>query len=214
MSVVKKKDPSVTYLNKLGYNVVKLPRTGIEPMDVIGRDRTMQWLGPIDSIWSSALSKPQPKPPKPAAAVNGQKTDALDLSIGLSVLGNTLAAFGVSVPSLDVAYKSAHAVQFSYSNVTITDVAPFDAGSYLAKGELRSDNPAVKNYFLSGQATAYLITQVLKSNSLTVTATDSHGTAVSVDENSNPVVVVYIDKAESDQAMRLTSRPTPPRSRS
>jgi hypothetical protein len=181
MSVAKKKDPSVTYLNKLGYNVVKLPRTGIEPMDVIGRDQTMQWLGPIDSIWRSALPKPQSKPPKAAAAVNGQKTDALDLSIGLSILGNTLAAFGVSVPSLDVAYKSAHAVQFSYSNVTITDVAPFDAGGYLAKGELQSDNPAVKNYFLSGQATAYLITQVLKSNSLTVTATDSHGTAVSVD---------------------------------
>jgi hypothetical protein len=39
----------------------------------------------------------------------------------------------------------------------------------------------VKNYFLSGQATAYLITEVLKSNSLTVTATDSHGTAVAVD---------------------------------
>src|ERR1700722_5255378 len=38
MTLVKKKDPSVTYLNKLGYNVVKLPRTGIEPMDVIGRD--------------------------------------------------------------------------------------------------------------------------------------------------------------------------------
>jgi hypothetical protein len=181
MNVMKKRDPSVTYLNKLGYNVVKLPRTGIEPMDVIGRDQTMQWLGPIDSIWSSALPKPQPGPPKPASAVNGQRTDALDLSVGLSILGNTLAAFGVSVPSLDVAYKSAHAVQFSYSNVTITEVAPFIAGAYLAKGELQSDNPAVKNYFFSGRATAYLIIQVIKSNSLTVTATDSHGTAVSVD---------------------------------
>ena len=181
MNAVKKKDPSVTYLNKLGYNVVKLPRTGIEPMDVIGRDQTMQWLGPIDSIWSSAVPKPQPGPPKPASAVNGQRTDALDLSVGLSILGNTLAAFGVSVPSLDLAYKSAHSVQFSYNNVTITEVAPFAAGSYLAKGELQSDNPAVKNYFLSDQATAYLIVQVLKSNSLTVTATDSHGTAVSVD---------------------------------
>ena len=181
MNVLKKRDPSVTYLNKLGYNVVKLPRTGIEPMDVIGRDQTMQWLGPIDSIWSSAVPKPQPGPPKPASAVNGQKTDALDLSVGLSILGNTLAAFGVSVPSLDVAYKSAHAVQFSYNNVTIVQVAPFAAGNYLAKGELQSDNPAVKNYFLSGEAKAYLITQVLKSNSLTVTATDSHGTSVGVD---------------------------------
>jgi hypothetical protein len=181
MNVAKKRDPSVTYLNKLGYNVVKLPRVGIEPMDVIGRDQTMQWLGPIDSIWSSAIPKPQPGPPKPASAVNGQRTDALDLSVGLNILGNTLAAFGVSVPSLDLAYKRAHAVQFSYNNVTITTVAPFAAGSYLAKGELQSDNPAVKNYFLSGQAKAFLIVQVLKSNSLTVSAIDSHGTAVDVD---------------------------------
>ena len=72
-------------------------------------------------------------------------------------------------------------MQFSYSNVTVTEVAPFAAGSYLAKGELQSDNPAVKNYFLSGKATAYLIIEVLKSNSLTVTATDSHGTSVGVD---------------------------------
>jgi hypothetical protein len=181
MNVLKKRDPSVTYLNKLGYNVVKLPRPGIEPMDVIGRDQTLQWLGPIDSIWSSALPKPQPGPPKPASAVNGQSTDALDLSVGLSILGNTLAAFGIAVPSLDLAYKSAQAVRFSYTNVTLTSVAPFAAGSYLAKGQLQSDNPAVKNYFLSGQATAYLITQVLKSNSLTVSATDAHGTAVGVD---------------------------------
>ena len=68
MNPVKKKDPSVTYLNKLGYNVVKLPRTGIEPMDVIGRDQTVQWLGAIDAIWNSAVPKPQPGPPKPASA--------------------------------------------------------------------------------------------------------------------------------------------------
>jgi len=28
------KDPSITFLNKFGYNVVKLPRTGIEPARV------------------------------------------------------------------------------------------------------------------------------------------------------------------------------------
>ena len=42
----KKKDPSVTFLNKFGYNIIRLPRTGIEPLDVIGRDHGMQWLGP------------------------------------------------------------------------------------------------------------------------------------------------------------------------
>ena len=176
----KKKDPSITFLNKFGYNVIKLPRTGIEPMDVVGRDQVTQWLGPLSSVWTSTGPAPLPGPPHPASAINGQRTDALDLSLGLSILANTLAAFGASVPSLDVAYKSAHFVQFAYTNVTSTAVSPFDAGNYLAQGTLRSDSPVVKNYFLEDKAKAFLIVEVLKSDSITVTATDSHGAGVSV----------------------------------
>jgi len=32
------KDPVTTELNKRGYNLVKLPRVGIDPMDVLGRE--------------------------------------------------------------------------------------------------------------------------------------------------------------------------------
>jgi hypothetical protein len=177
----KKKDPSITFLNKFGYNVIKLPRAGIEPMDIIGRDQTTQWLGQLSKVWSSSVPEPLTGPPHPASAVNGQRTDALDLSIGLSVLANALAAFGASVPSLDVAYKSAHTVQFAYTNVTSTSVAPFDAGNYLAQGTLRSDNPVVKNYFFSEKSKAFLITEVLKADSITVSAADSHGTGVGID---------------------------------
>jgi hypothetical protein len=59
----KKKDPSVTFLNRFGYNVVKLPRAGIEPMDVIGRDDTTQWLGQFSSVWKSTTAPPVPTPP-------------------------------------------------------------------------------------------------------------------------------------------------------
>lgn len=176
----KKKDPSITFLNRFGYNVIKLPRTGIEPMDVIGRDQVTQWLGPLSKVWTSAQPEPLPGPPHPASAVNGQRTDALELSFGLSILANTLAAFGASAPSLNTAYKNAHAVQFAYTNVTSTAVAPFDAGNYLAQGTLRTDNPVVKNYFFNEKSRAYLIVEVLKADSITVTATDSHGADVGV----------------------------------
>lgn len=176
----KKKDPSITFLNKFGYNVIKLPRTGIEPMDVIGRDQVTQWLGPISKVWTSSSPEPLPGPPHPASAVNGQRTDALELSFGLSILANTLAAFGASAPSLNLAFKNAHAVQFAYTNVTSTSVAPFDAGNYLAQGTLRTDNPVVKNYFSNEKARAFLIVEVLKADSITVTATDSNGTEVGV----------------------------------
>jgi hypothetical protein len=179
---VKKKDPSITFLNKFGYNVIRLPRTGIEPMDVIGReDRSMQLLGPIAEVWSSTSPEPQPGPPRRSVTINGQRTDGLDLSFGLSLLSSTLAMFGASAPSLNLAFKNAHAVQFTYTNVTSTSVSPFAAGNYLAAGTLRTDNPVVKNFFGGGKSKAYLILDVLKSDSITVTATDSHGAEVGID---------------------------------
>jgi hypothetical protein len=178
----KKKDPSITFLNKFGYNVIRLPRTGIEPMDVIGReDRSMQLLGPISTVWTSASAEPHPGPPHPAVAINGQRTDGLDLSFGLNLLASTLAMFGASAPSLNLAFKNAHAVQFTYTNVTSTSVSPFVAGNYLASGTLRTDNPVVKNFFGGDKAKAYLILDVLKADSITVTATDSHGAEVGID---------------------------------
>jgi hypothetical protein len=177
----KKKDPSVTFLNKFGYNVVKLPRAGIEPLDVIGRDETTQWLGSLTKVWKSEIPVPEASAPRPAAAVNGQKTDQLDVSFGLKILANSLAAFGAAIPSLDVAYHRARKVQFAYTNVTSTVVAPFDAGNYLAKGTLNTDSPVVSHYFRDPESEAFLILDVLKSDSITVTATDENGQEIGVD---------------------------------
>jgi len=177
----KKKDPSVTFLNKFGYNVVKLPRAGIEPLDVIGIDQTTQWLGSLKTVWQSTVPVPEPGAPRPASPVNGQKTDQLDLNFGLQILGNALAAFGATAPSLDLAYKRARKVQFSYTNVTSTVVSPLEAGNYLASGTLNTSNPVVRHYFMEPDSQAFLIVDVLKSNSITVTALDEHGAEVGVD---------------------------------
>jgi hypothetical protein len=177
----KKKDPSVTFLNKFGYNVVKLPRVGIEPLDVIGIDTTTQWLGPLNSVWKSSIAVPVPNAPRLAGPVNGQKTDRLDLGFGLQILSNALAAFGAAAPSLDLAYKQARSVQFSYTNVTSTVVSPLEAGNYLSAGTLNTSNPVVEHYFMQPDSQAFLIVDVLKSNSITVTALDEHGVEVGVD---------------------------------
>jgi hypothetical protein len=179
--MAKQKDPSITFLNKFGYNVIKFPRAGIEPMDVVGKDNATQWLGPLRMVWNSTIAEPAPIGPLPAVALNGQKSDALELSFGIKILANALAAFGASIPSLDTAYHSASKVQFAYTSVTSTAVAPFDAGNYLTAGTLKDGNPVVQHYFLDQQAEAYLIVDVLKSDSVTVTATDEHGVDVGVD---------------------------------
>jgi hypothetical protein len=150
-------------------------------MDVIGSDKTTQWLGPLRTVWKSSVAEPSPGPPKLAAALVGQQTDQLDVSFGIKILANALAAFGATVPSLDIAYSRARKVQFSYTDVTSTSVAPFDAGAYLTQGTLSTDSPVVKHYFLDPDSEAFLIIDVLKSASITVTASDDHGGSVAVD---------------------------------
>lgn len=168
------KDPSITFLNKFGYNVVKLPRTGIEPLDVVGRDKSTEWLGKLSAVWKSTVAVPQPGAPQPAVDVQGQKSDQLELSIGLKVLENALKAFGATVPTLSFAFQKARKVQFTFTNVASTFVAPLEAGNFLAAGDLNTNNPVVEHYFLEDDPQAFLLTEVLnaKPKSVTNTTTD------------------------------------------
>jgi hypothetical protein len=177
------KDPSLTYLNSSGYNVVKLPRTGIEPMLVLGKRSSLELLGKLSSIWKTTAPEPIPGPPIPVAELDGKKSDKLELSIGLKMLANVLQGLGLggALPSLDFAFTRARKVQFTYSNVTSTSIMPLDAGNYLASGDLNTNNPLVEAYFLGDDGDAFLIVDVLKSDTLTVTASAEDGTDVKLD---------------------------------
>jgi hypothetical protein len=173
-------DPRLTYLNGLGYNVLKLPREGVEPLEVLGRDQnSMDDLGTISSIWTSTVPVPQPTSTQ-AMDVNGQKTNDLKLSVGLDILASVLQGMGVPAPSLNTAYSKASSVQFTFTNVQVVRVAPLEVGKYLAHGDLDVSN-AFASYFQDHDKEAYVITEVLKSNALKVTAKDNSGVAVSVD---------------------------------
>lgn len=174
-------DPRLTYLNHLGYNVVKLPRAGVEPLQVLGRDgKSLENLGKLGSIWTSTVPVPQPDPPADAISINGQKTDNLKLSVGLDILSSVLQGMGVPAPKLETAYSRARSVQFTFVNVHVSSVAPLEVGKYLSSGDLDGSNPFV-TYFRDHDKEAYVITEVLKSNSITVTAKDEHGVSVGVD---------------------------------
>ncbi len=213
--MAKKTDPSITFLNKWGYNVVKVPRAGILPMQVLGNDGQSRILGPIDAMWTPAdpsAKEPQPGPPVPASLINGSKTDALDIHFGLSILAEALKAFGATVPSLDLAYNHAASVQFSYTGVTSISVVLLEVGKYLSNGTIDQTNPVVQNYFYSDDAKAYLITDVLQSNSITVTATDSNGGSVGVDIPAIEGLVganVTVSPSSADASSVTYTGPTP-----
>jgi hypothetical protein len=176
------KDPSLTYLNGLGYNVVRLPRAGIGPLDVLGREeRRIERLGTLSQIWDSPLPPPAMGPPRPAADINGKRTDDLRLSIGLKILEGILAGMGAALPQLGFAYQRARSVQFSFSGVEAVSVDPFELGRHLAAGDLDIRNPFAAHYFEDEDCEAFVITEVLRSRVFSLSAKDERGAEVSVD---------------------------------
>jgi hypothetical protein len=176
-------DSRLTFLNNLGYNVVRLPREGIEPLQALGRDpreNTIENLGAISAIWKAESDPPVPDPPTDAPNINGQRTDDLKLSVGLDILAGVLSGMGVPGPKLDLAYTKARSVQFEFVNVKVHRIEPLKVGEYLADGDLKLANP-FSTFFTDPKKTAFVITEVLKSDAIKVTAKGKGGVTVGVD---------------------------------
>jgi hypothetical protein len=164
--------------------VVRVPRAGIEPLDVLGRDgKSIEKLGSLTEVWTSTEGPPKAADPEPASSITGQKTQSLDLGIGLKLLAGVLSGMGtgVGLPSLQFNYKSSHSVEFKFVDVYSVSVTAFALGKYLAHGSLDLANPVAQAYFGNEETEEYVITDVLKSNSVSVTAKTDSGTDVTLD---------------------------------
>ncbi|RWX13619.1 hypothetical protein EHI42_19685 [Rhizobium hidalgonense] len=166
-------DNALTYLNDIGYNVVRVPRRGINPLDVLGRDgKSLERLGNLPQIWKSSEVIPQERSPEFAAAITGQKTNEMSISVGLKLLSGILGSLGAATPKLDFAFANANSVQFTFGDVTSRGVDAFSVGSYLGHGDLTGDGPIFERYFENDDAQTYIITEVLEAKSISVAAKD------------------------------------------
>jgi hypothetical protein len=175
------KDPRLTYLNDKGYNVLILPRQGIEPLDVVGRDKkSVEKLGALPQIWRSTAPTPAPKPADAAVDLSGTSTQEIKLSIGVEILATILKGMGAATPKLDFAYKRARSVKFQFAHVKVVGIDPLLIGDYLSQGDLNQGNPFAR-YFRGEEAEAFVISEVLKSDSVVVEAAADSGTDLKLD---------------------------------
>jgi hypothetical protein len=168
-------DSSIKALRQLGYNVVRLPREAIKPLQLIGvqNGETIQ-LGGLDKlIVSSTSALPDIVPNEQASNVNGRKSSELSIAVGLNILGAIIGSMGGDL-SVKSQYKSAKSVTFEYTDVTGDAVAPLDVGQYLRNATIDVDNKIVEQYVL-GNGRLYLIIRTLKSNTFRVEAKTSFG---------------------------------------
>lgn len=175
------KEKVVNFLNGKGYNIVRLPRTGIEPLDVIGYYKGKpENLGSLRKVWKSSVDIGSPSDDR-TVNINGERSDKLKLSIGLKLLSDMLSGLGVTAPKVEGVYSRASTLQFSFANVLAPTYDPFDVGNYLAEGDLNTSNDVVRSFFLDETREALIIFQVLKTAEITVEAFNEQGTETVVE---------------------------------
>jgi hypothetical protein len=174
-------NPYITFLKERGYNIVRLPRSDFYPLLLLAREgeRDLSQMGRITELLVDA------EPPVthfgvPAAGISGKRTNVLNASIGLDILGTLLGAMGGGQIGLNAKFGKTRGVSFEFPEVLSDRIDIIDLDKYLAKGVLTPDTRYVSG--LLDRDELYVVTDVIKSRkfSIDIGSSGSAGAEVSV----------------------------------
>ena len=175
------KDAAATYLQDLGYNVVRHPREGIAPLQLLGaQNGETHYLGGIEQLLTHASGElPGVAKDEVTVGIHGQKSSKIDAAIGINILQSALSALGGKL-GISAGFKKMRTLQFVFDQVLSDSIKPLTLGTYLRGGIVDADNPVLNQYVL-GNGRVFVITRTVKTNKFTVIAESSKDAAASLD---------------------------------
>lgn len=177
------KDPTLTALKSIGYNVVQLPRIDMRPTHLLmANGKKLQRLGELTSVFTHDPS--DPPPPKMSSDRQGPsiaitKSAAMEAGVGLNILGGLISALGGSTLGLNLAYAKAKKVEMEYSGTLENNVEVALLDQFLAGASINQFSRAAKQMLEKDKV--YVVTSTLKAATLTVSATDSNKNSLGID---------------------------------
>jgi len=200
-------DPVLSLLKDFSYNVVRLPRANIRPLQLFEKqDNDLVFLGDIAKLFKAGPGAPLPDigPDEQAAFINGQRSRDLNLSVGLSILSGIIGALGGGTLGLSLGYKKASTISFVFDDVKLNQVDRLDLSRFLTGATIdEAVGPPAK---LVEADKIYVVTNVIKSKKFTTDAKKSDGTSVGVDVPviQNAMSGKVAVKTESSSQARVT----------
>jgi hypothetical protein len=175
------KDPYIESLRTFGYNVIRLPRADVRPLQLLARDGDgLDRIGELTSVLRAGANVPLPKIAENTrvAAVSGGRSGDLSLGMGVSVLGSVIAAMGGSTLGLDLAYRDARSVTFEFPDVLEDRVEIARLDQYLADADVSPFAAHVAKLLDADEL--FVTTAVLKATKITVEARRSKDAGLDV----------------------------------
>jgi len=198
------RDQSLLYLRDIGYNVIRHPRTGINPLDLVGvQQGEALHLGRLSQLVTSATAGYPPVATGGVATdIEGQSSSRMKIGIGVSLLGTLVGAMGGTIGA-NVDYTDARQISFQYTDVEADTAEPLAIGSYLAAADVAVGNPILREYVL-GNGDLFVIYHVVRSDHLDVSFERSAGVRAGV--NADKLLAATGGKVAIDTANAETGR--------
>lgn len=175
------RDPFLTYLQKLGYCAIRLPKTDVKPLQMLvkqGKDLTR--IGELSTVLvaGSNIEVPSIIENTSTANISGRRTSNLSIGIGLSIMATIISAMGGATLGLDGQYQQAKTITFEFYDVLEDriDVAQLD--QFLSDADVNPFSTYVAELLDADEI--YVITSVIKSKKFAVDAQTTDGTTLTI----------------------------------
>jgi hypothetical protein len=174
-------DKYIDKLQEWGWNVVRHPRTGIKPLQLLYRYKEdLTRLGELSGVMipTGGFSLPSITE-EDALDISRERTSELKIGIGLSILAGIISILGGDGNKLKAKYGSSSSLSFGYAGVKEEKISPADLDLYLNNSDINPQSGYIDQLFERDEV--YIVTAVLKSKKINVSTKDSKGADIKLE---------------------------------
>lgn len=130
-------------------NIVAIPESRIQPLVIVAASKdTTSFRGAILPLLTKPTTFTSPQVSQSTMPnISGTKTRAINLDLGLQILGNFLKGFGIPSIDLSPSFEGASKVSFSFNNVVRFFIDINELGEHVVGSVLNKENPSASIFF-------------------------------------------------------------------
>ncbi|MBP1928892.1 hypothetical protein J2741_001439 [Methanolinea mesophila] len=162
------------------YVILKIPREGISPLMIIGREEQgdeFELFGTIEDMFTSEQALPKIGEDNVAVNISGKNTGRVSLSLGLKLMNTFLEAFQAKM-GINVSSEKADTAEIIFSDVYSSMVMPLQVRHYVTNASLRYEED---RKLLDPKGKTFVITEVLKTALVKIKIYDRDGKSVGME---------------------------------
>ena len=186
-------------------NIVAVPESRIEPLVIVAvSGDTTSFRGAIIPLLTKPTSFTKPQVLQSTMPViSGTKTQEVNLSVGLEILGNFLKGFGVPSIDLSASFSGATKVSFSFNGVIRFFVDINELGEHVKGSTLDRQNPAGSIFFQHDPPfQCYILDSAITSRDFSISVEKSSKADFKVDV---PAISQIVTKANANLSVSSAS---------